>query len=182
MNAPSLILLTIITLTFPLLALSLDEHYAIQHTQGKEDTQQVLQYFWHGGTMPEAFNEQEAQHLTDVKHVLWGIAIIFLLSIIGLFFLPITPSLLRTTGIVVLVLLCLSAIIPFNTLFTLMHHVFFPQGNWMFPATSTLIQYYPYTFWLLYGKMLGILILKLCSTLLILGVLLDTSNQSRQKL
>ena len=34
----------------------------------------------------------------------------------------------------------------FDFLFTKFHHIFFPQGNWQFPASSNLINLFPQTF------------------------------------
>ena len=43
-------------------------------------------------------------------------------------------------------LMLVIGIIAFNSLFTILHKVFFPQGNWQFPADSLLIQTFPYSF------------------------------------
>ena len=45
----------------------------------------------------------------------------------------------------------------FDTLFTLFHEVFFPQGNWEFPVDSNMIRLYPYAFWQLTAVALGVL-------------------------
>ncbi len=45
----------------------------------------------------------------------------------------------------------------FDTLFTLFHEVFFPQGNWEFPPDSNMIRLYPYAFWQLTAAALGVL-------------------------
>jgi uncharacterized membrane protein len=41
--------------------------------------------------------------------------------------------------------------------FSLFHEVFFPGGNWSFPADSNLIRLYPEPFWELSAVALGIL-------------------------
>ena len=45
----------------------------------------------------------------------------------------------------------------FDPLFELFHRVFFPGGNWEFPADSNMIRLYPYTFWQLTSVALGVL-------------------------
>jgi integral membrane protein (TIGR01906 family) len=39
-------------------------------------------------------------------------------------------------------------LLPWNTVFSVFHQVFFPQGNWIFPAQSLLIQTYPASFFI----------------------------------
>lgn len=41
--------------------------------------------------------------------------------------------------------------------FELFHRIFFPGGNWEFPADSNLIRLYPYAFWQLTAAALGVL-------------------------
>lgn len=54
----------------------------------------------------------------------------------------------RARNILLGVTLSLScALLFFVQFFTTFHHVLFPQGNWEFEASSTLIQLYPLTFW-----------------------------------
>lgn len=45
----------------------------------------------------------------------------------------------------------------FEPLFVLFHQVFFPSGNWEFPADSNMIRLYPYAFWQLTAAALGVL-------------------------
>jgi len=57
--------------------------------------------------------------------------------------------LLRTSGAIVLaacVLLALSTLFSFDAFWTWFHIILFPQGNWMFPAGSTLITLFPEAF------------------------------------
>jgi hypothetical protein len=44
----------------------------------------------------------------------------------------------------------------FDPLFELFHRVFFPGGNWEFPADSNMIRLYPYAFWQITAAALGI--------------------------
>ena len=45
----------------------------------------------------------------------------------------------------------------FDAAFELFHRVFFPGGNWEFPADSNMIKLYPYAFWQLTAAALGVL-------------------------
>jgi uncharacterized membrane protein len=44
----------------------------------------------------------------------------------------------------------------FDPLFELFHRVFFPGGNWEFPADSNMIRLYPYAFWQVMAVGLGV--------------------------
>ncbi len=46
----------------------------------------------------------------------------------------------------IIILLLLTIIFNFESLFTLFHTIFFPQGNWQFPMDSLLIQTFPLQF------------------------------------
>ena len=49
------------------------------------------------------------------------------------------------------------AAVAFDAAFELFHRIFFPGGNWDFPADSLLIRLYPYVFWQLSAGALGVL-------------------------
>jgi integral membrane protein (TIGR01906 family) len=49
------------------------------------------------------------------------------------------------------------AFLAFDAAFELFHRVFFPGGNWAFPADSNMIRLYPYAFWQLTAAALGVL-------------------------
>ncbi|MBW3019464.1 DUF1461 domain-containing protein, partial [Candidatus Woesearchaeota archaeon] len=114
------------------------------------NTAQLFEYFRSDAEMPGVFDEKEASHLEDVKKVFNAINIVFVLLLISFIaVMPFSniPSLFLRGGAYALAMLVVCAIIPFNSVFTAMHHVLFPQGNWQFPADSMLIQYYPSGFW-----------------------------------
>jgi len=46
----------------------------------------------------------------------------------------------------------LSLIFAFNSVFTLFHLLFFPQGNWQFAADSLLIRTFPVEFFVKMGR------------------------------
>lgn len=59
--------------------------------------------------------------------------------------------------VVATIVLGLFAAFAFDAAFTLFHEIFFPGGNWSFPADSNLIRLYPEPFWELSSAALGIL-------------------------
>ncbi len=103
------------------------------------------------------FTADEQGHMHDVQIVLYGFLI---LAVASLVFVVITLSRAprdaarwKAVGrggiwlIVAMVVLGVFAFVAFDTVFTLFHEIFFPGGNWAFPADSNLILLYPEPFW-----------------------------------
>ncbi len=112
-------------------------------------TMQLLDYFQGRAEMPAIFDVAEKAHLADVKHVIsllrW-VSLALLAAFLALTMkADVGRALTKGFGLLVLLLL-LSAFIPFGTVFTYFHKIFFPQGNWVFPSGSMLILLYPETF------------------------------------
>ena len=92
----------------------------------------------------------EKSHLADVKDIMSDLPIVFIVLLL-LFF-----SLLQRTkekrkvllygGLAAAAIPVIFAIIPFDSVFTAFHQLFFPQGNWMFSPDSLLIQIYSIQF------------------------------------
>jgi integral membrane protein (TIGR01906 family) len=122
----------------------------------------IIAYFREYQDMPPSvFSGNESSHLMDVKKLLttassWMLLLLALLvfSSIAMFFvfenrlmrnisIMLVGSGMITIGLIIL--LGISALF-FDQVFVLFHHVFFPQGNWTFPADSTLIRVFPERF------------------------------------
>ncbi|MBI4146005.1 DUF1461 domain-containing protein [Candidatus Woesearchaeota archaeon] len=152
---------TIPTIAFPIFCLLFsfailfaDQNFTLSLLDEKAvpATQQLLQYFWGTNSMPQVFTSQEQAHLRDVKIVIW-IALILLLATIAILYSQRQHFMTITLNGTLLLspILGVSAVIPFDIIFTNFHHIFFPNGNWIFPPNSTLIQYYPFTFFRTYA-------------------------------
>lgn len=106
---------------------------------------------------------EERSHMTDVKRlfdaafIMALAAIGIMLGILGVFawqrWWPRLDELLsrslRASGWTILALalfLVLASLLDFDRLWLLFHALLFPQGNWLFPANSTLIMLYPSAF------------------------------------
>jgi len=50
--------------------------------------------------------------------------------------------------------IAIAAVVAFDPLFLVFHEVFFPQGNFLFPANSNLLAMYPDPYW--YGVTLRV--------------------------
>ena len=68
-------------------------------------------------------------------------------------------------GGIITVLLPLLFFLPFDTLFTQMHNVFFAKGSWVFPADALLVNLYPVDFFYSFAK--GIVLRGFCLGLVI---------------
>jgi len=109
-------------------------------------TTQLLAYYQDDAGLPDVFNEAEKAHLDDVKSVIkLEQAIMIILLAVFLVLLPRTNlRFVFTRGFLLLfILVLLLPLIPFDTIFTRFHEMFFEPGTWMFSAESTLIRFYP---------------------------------------
>ncbi|MEO8625470.1 MAG: DUF1461 domain-containing protein [Candidatus Limnocylindrales bacterium] len=117
--------------------------------------------------VPNVYTADEAAHLRDARALLWlGIA----LAAASLVFVIVAlvhrrkdarrwRAVARGGASVAVgaVVVGVVGYFAFDTLFTLFHEVFFPGGNWEFPADSNMIRLYPYAFWELTAAALGAL-------------------------
>ncbi len=123
-----------------------------------QPTRQLLQYFQHKSEMPAIFTVDEQAHLRDVSQLLS-----YAYYILGLLVVVVTfcmfenwRKVIRWGSALLVLLLLLAFFIPFDIFFTNFHKIFFPQGNWMFSADSTLITFYPTVFFMQFGIAIAI--------------------------
>ncbi len=144
---------------FTLIFVTLLSYKIILNTTQLTPLQQQSIDFLNGeGTLPQ-FEENAVSHMQDVKNVFFYVDVIFYVS---LFFLTLMITYYQSdktmfqkifkyggwTTVIGLSVITLFSLISFNTLFTLFHKIFFPQGNWQFPADSLLIQTFPIEFFI----------------------------------
>lgn len=114
-------------------------------------TLELLRYFDGDAAVPAVFNAAEASHLADVKRIInavpivaWALLVVFLAL---LAFSGASAGFAFSRGFGLLLLLIgVLAVVPFDVLFTYFHKILFTSGTWMFPADSTLISLYPFAF------------------------------------
>lgn len=112
-------------------------------------TLQLVEYFRGDAVLPDVFNAQEQAHLVDVKQVIQDLGYgMFVVLVVFLFLLSrADASFVFSRGFFILLALSmLLVVLPFDAVFTAFHSLAFPQGNWVFPSDSTLIQLYPFSF------------------------------------
>ncbi|HYM84228.1 MAG TPA: DUF1461 domain-containing protein [Candidatus Dormibacteraeota bacterium] len=103
------------------------------------------------------FDEAEASHLRDVRHVVLAFGGVALLAAVVLL---VVGAIVRTPVFwpavragasvlaVVVVALAVFALVAFDTAFELFHRLFFAAGTYSFdPATSRLVRLFPEAFW-----------------------------------
>lgn len=105
------------------------------------------------------FLTSEVGHMSDVKTVLVGATVVtVLLALLALIasrsLRNRAPGVIRRSlfagSLVTLLLMLVLGILGalgWNTFFETFHHLFFPQGNWQFRMSDTLIRLYPPQFW-----------------------------------
>ena len=125
-----------------------------------------------------AFLASEVEHMTDVKRVML-ISMTFSLLMLVLALLSARTLRLRAPGVLrsslftgawltlaLLIGLGVAGAIGWEAFFTTFHQVFFPQGNWQFRMSDTLIRLYPPQFWVDAAVTAGLLVLLSTATLL----------------
>ncbi len=181
------IFLILFTLLLPLLLLLLSYQLTIAFyplvpyplltplTPHQQNTFDFLQGRIEVTALTVPYTPQELSHLHDVQQVMQWADVVFLLLLlasIALLYHSKTDwkRYLRWGGITtvaIVSLIILTLLLSFNTVFTLFHLLFFPQGNWIFPADSLLIQTFPLEFFvrmgmIIFGGALGLGILMMC--------------------
>ena len=103
------------------------------------------------------YTADEQSHMRDVRVVLYGFLALAIASVafilVAVSRAPRDVVRWKAIGrggiwlIVTMAVLGVFAFVAFDTVFTLFHEIFFPGGNWSFPADSHLILTYNETFW-----------------------------------
>lgn len=119
----------------------------------KELNKQIIGFLNYKNELPSELSENEKLHMIDVRNVILGFRILWILSLAAVLYFVLTMrekavSYLNSGAKYSLICLILLAVlsIPFSSFFTWFHLVFFPQGNWQFPSNSILIMLYPQEF------------------------------------
>lgn len=139
-----------------------------------------------------AFLASEVEHMTDVKRVmliaLTAGALLFIAALFASRSLRTrAPGAIRKslfTGswltLGVLVALLVIGLLGWEPLFTAFHQLFFPQGNWQFRMSDTLIRLYPPQFWV--DAALAIATLTLIFSLVLMMITWPTQARKQRAL
>ncbi len=155
-----------------------------------ENQDQTLNYVLNRGELNLNYTSLERLHLEDVKTVIslanyWFYFSLVIVAGMILYYLKDRFKLkklclwggITTTAITGIIILL--AIVSFNSSFTVFHQVFFPQGNWQFPANSVLIQTFPLEFFIEISFFIFILTLIEGIVFILLGIYLKDGDVKR---
>ncbi|MBD3304099.1 DUF1461 domain-containing protein [Candidatus Woesearchaeota archaeon] len=130
----------------------------------------MVEYFKTGVTASSflGFSEKEQVHLQDVKcviHYLLGFLMIFLVLFLFLLRFAEDKKKIFFYGGIITIIMPVLFFLPFETLFTQMHNMFFAPGSWIFAADALLVNLYPAEFFYAFAK--GIVLRGFCLGLVI---------------
>lgn len=167
-----------------LLSYTIILYYTSQFTSLTAEQEHTFDYLQGKGALSVGYTVQERFHLENVKQVMDAAHYFFygLLLVLAVIIAahrdnhPQLRKLLRYGGITTIAVVSLILIFiltSFTIPFTVFHWLFFPQGNWQFPADSLLIQTFPQEFfvkmgiWIFMVAMLWGAVIVAVSTLLV---------------
>lgn len=176
-------LLVIFCFLFPLFVLLLAYKINTTVTKLTDSQQQTMDYLQNDAPLTLPYTAEERSHLEDVKKVI---------NVVDYFFYGITLAVLGTlfffrndkkdlhkllwysglTIVGIILLVELLSLLSFNGVFTLFHQLFFPQGNWQFPADSLLIQTFPLEFFITISSRIFLTAILLGSLFILLSFIL----------
>lgn len=140
------ILFPIFCLLFSFFVLLTDPSFnylLLKNPESIAPTKQLFKYFAGTAELPKIFNQEEREHLKDVAMVIRGAFVLLILVILGLLATKQYRQSIRQGTLLLLIIIALIMLIPFDSFFTAFHKIVFPQGGWIFAPDSTLIQFYP---------------------------------------
>ncbi len=154
-------------LCLPLFLTLLSYKITVRFADITAEQQEVLSFLEGKEDLSPRFTPAERSHLEDVKKVMNSLDFLFYLFLLILTLIIVhhekdikkITALFRWSGIVTVVgvgVLVILFYVHFDAVFVMFHTLFFPQGNWMFPAESLLIQTFPYLFFMSLGRMIVI--------------------------
>jgi len=154
------LMIVILFLPFTITALQMGTAMIEQPTVSQDVrtqyAQEAVDIIVSGKDNSRTYNFDELSHLLDLRKVLFTLLIVDIVAGIILAYLLLNNqrfSLISRTKVSVgfaigIILFTFLTALIFPFFFAVLHAIFFPQGNFIFPNESPLIQAFPLTFWL----------------------------------
>ena len=153
------IILILFCIFLPILLVLFSYKMVLLFSTLTENQLETMNYFNGKKPLELDYTDLEKSHLEDVKQVMKRLDYVFYLSLLicTLIFTYHKRDKIKIKklfyygGVTILVslgILLLLLIINFNYVFTSFHEIFFPQGNWIFSASSLIIQTFPLDFFI----------------------------------
>ncbi|MEK6874209.1 MAG: DUF1461 domain-containing protein [Nanoarchaeota archaeon] len=122
------------------------------------------------------FTTKEASHLADLRLLVQLFGLLYWILFISLGYVFCSRQYrfiqgLQLAGIILIGIVIILSVVPFNISFRLVHYILFPQGNWQFTKESLLIQLYPLEFFVTMAMHISYRILIAGSLLLIISTI-----------
>jgi len=189
MNHNKLILI-LFCIFLPIFLLLLSYKVVLGLSDLTENQEQTIDFLNNKQELDLNYTSSEVSHLKDVKGVMNLIDYLFYFRLIILI-LIITyyrknkeqlMTLFKYGGFTTLILMgsfLLFVLISFNSIFTIFHKILFPQGNWLFPSGSLLIQTFPIEFFIGISVKIFLLTIGLGSIFILLSYYLKNVRSKR---
>ena len=149
------------------LLLLLSYKIALGTTELTENQDTTIKFLIDNENLELNYTSAEISHLEDVKKVMNGLDYLFYFSLLIVTFIitiykkkkDVIKKLVYYGGITSLAvsgIMMLFSLLSFNFTFEIFHKLLFPQGNWLFPTDSLLIQTFPIQFFVTISKRIKI--------------------------
>lgn len=153
------VLLIIFIACLPLFSVLLSYKMALVLIGLTENQETTMNFLQGKGELTLNYNADEISHLNDVKKVMGCLDYLFYFLLLFLTLILTyhkknkehLQKLLAFGGITTIIfslMIIIFILLSFNYSFTIFHSIFFPQGNWSFPADSLLLQTFPLDFFI----------------------------------
>lgn len=136
----------------------LTDEYSSIPEKAREMNPGMIDYFKTGDAPASfsEFSEKEISHLEDVRIVINGLLYLLMILIASFIIIVYYAEKKRKVflcgGIIAMMLPLLFILLPFDSLFTQMHNVFFAEGTWIFEGSALLVNLYPFDFFMDFAK------------------------------
>ncbi len=190
MNKKEIALIVIMTILFSLFALLGSYKTTLFFLEKNSAQQETFNFLEDNSELTLPYTENEKEHLVDVKNVMrkvdWfflGLTFILFIFLFYNYFqkkIKLKDALCASwVSLVSILLFGICILFFFPLLFTFFHEIFFPQGNWIFPSDSLLIQTFSIDFFI--GIALKIFFLSLLFTSIFIAILLYIRKHGKIK-
>ena len=168
----------VVLLTFVIISLS---YHVLAFRPGiypLEDQRNVRNFLIGFEELTTEMTPAEVSHLHDVKSVMLGVAISSILALLitaGLTYTLKKKEVLHIykkagyATIITVIALVITGLGSFGFLFSVFHGIFFPQGNYIFSSSSTLITLFPQSFFV--ARFAEVLVLSVVLASIFIGVI-----------
>ncbi len=174
------ILLVLFCVILPLLLVLLSYKIILYISHTTTAQEKVFHFLAGKENLSPEFTALEVSHLQDVKRVMnyadYIFYILLLLVTVMITYFGQNKKFLAQlceyggkVSVVSMLVIVGLAVLFFDTIFTLFHSIFFPQGNWQFAADSTIIQTFPIDFFMSISRNIFLLSLFLGMIFILLG-------------